>query len=168
MSEDNPVVSEGKVVVFHYTVSDEDGEVIESSKEIGQPMPYLYGTGHIVPGLEKALDGRSAGDEFEVEVSPADGYGERDKGAPSTVSRDQFPDHVDLHEGMHFTAEGEGGHEIPLWITGIDGDEITVDPNHPLAGETLNFDVEVLNVRDANDEEIEHGHAHGPDGKSGH
>ena len=168
MSEDSPVVSEGKVVVFHYTLTDDDGEVVESSKEGGSPLPYLHGAGRIVPGLEEAMDGRQAGDSFQVDIDPEQGYGEKTGPGPSTVDRSEFPDHVELDEGMHFTAEAEGGQEIPLWITNIDGDDITVDHNHPLAGETLHFDVEVINVRDATDEEIDHGHAHGVDGDAGH
>lgn len=168
MSEQSPVVSEGKVVVFHYTLTDDDGEVIESSKDGDQPLPYLHGAGRIVPGLEEAMDGRTAGDEFHVDIEPEQGYGQKRGPGPSTVDRSEFPEHVDLHEGMHFTAEGQGGQEIPLWITNIEGDDITVDQNHPLAGETLHFDVEIIDVREANDEEIAHGHAHGISGDEGH
>lgn len=168
MSEESSVVSEGKVVVFHYTLTNDDGETIESSRDVGQPLPYLHGAGSIVPGLEEALDGREAGDEFDVEIEPEAGYGKRSGPEPSTVDRGEFPDDVELHEGMHFTAEAEGGREIPLWVTNIEGDDITVDHNHPLAGETLHFSVEVVDVRDATDEEVEHGHAHGVDGTAGH
>ena len=168
MSEENPVVSEGKVVVFHYTLTDDDGEQIESSRDKGQPLPYLHGSNSIVPGLEQAMDGKEAGDEFVADLDPEDAYGQRHEEGESQVGRSEFPDDVELFEGMAFTAEGPDGSEIPLWITEIDGDDITVDPNHPLAGETLHFDVEIIDVRDATDEEIQHGHAHGLDGQSGH
>ncbi len=168
MSEENSVVSEGKVVVFHYTLTGDDGELIESSKDSGQPLPYLHGAGRIVPGLEEAMEGKSAGDSFDVEVAPAEGYGEKTGPGPQAVDRSEFPDDVELYEGMGFTAEtGDGGH-LPLWISSIEGDDVYVDQNHPLAGETLHFAVEVLDVRDATDEEIAHGHAHGVDGTHGH
>ncbi len=168
MSEDYSVVSEGKVVVFHYTLTDEDGEVVESSKDGGQPLPYLHGSGAIVPGLEEAMEGKSAGDDFEVEVAPAKGYGEKAGPGPQAVDRSEFPGDVELYEGMGFTAETEEGGHVPLWIDSIQGDEIYVDQNHPLAGETLYFDVEVVDVRDATDDEIAHGHAHGIDGTQAH
>ena len=167
MSEESSVVSEGKVVVFHYTLTDDDGEQIETSRE-GEPLPYLHGAGKIVPGLEEEMEGKSAGDTFQVEVAPDQGYGEERGPGPQEVDRSEFPEDVDLYEGMAFTAEAEGGQELPLWITNIDGDTIQVDQNHPLAGETLNFDVEIVDVRDATDEEIDHGHAHGLGGDEGH
>lgn len=167
MTEENAAVSEGKVVVFHYTLTDDDGEQIETSTE-GEPLPYLHGAGQIVPGLEEEMKGRNAGDSFEVEVAPAKGYGEERGPGPQQVDRSEFPEDVELYEGMAFTAEAEDGSELPLWITNIEGDEISVDQNHPLAGETLFFDVEIIDVRDATDEEIQHGHAHGIDGQAGH
>ena len=167
MSEEESVVSEGKVVVFHYTLTDDDGEEIESSRE-GDPLPYLHGAAKIVPGLEEEMDGRNAGDTFQVDVSPEQGYGAKRGPGPQQVDRSEFPEEVELYEGMAFTAEAEDGSELPLWITDIDGDDIFVDQNHPLAGETLHFDVEIIDVRDATDEEIQHGHAHGIDGTAGH
>lgn len=168
MSEDYSVVSEGKVVVFHYTLTDDEGEVVETSKDRGQPLPYLHGAGKIVPGLEEAMEGKTVGDTFDVEVSPEKGYGEKSGPGPQPVDRSEFPDEVDLYEGMGFTAETEDGNHLPLWISSIEGDDIYVDQNHPLAGETLYFDVEIIDVRDATDEEIAHGHAHGVDGQQGH
>lgn len=167
MSEEHSVVSEGKVVVFHYTLTDDEGEVVETSTE-GQPLSYLHGAGKIVPGLEEAMEGKSVGDEFDVEVAPAKGYGEKSGPGPQAVDRSEFPQDVELYEGMGFTAEMEDGGHLPLWVSSIEGDDIYVDQNHPLAGQTLHFDVEVVDIRDATDEEIAHGHAHGADGTQGH
>ena len=167
MSDSNSVVSEGKVVVFHYTLTTDDGEQVETSKG-KDPLPYLHGASNIVPGLEKEMEGKSAGDTFKATVVPAEGYGERQGPGPQSVDRSEFPDNVELYEGMAFTAQAEGGQEVPLWIDRIEGDQIFVDRNHPLAGETLNFEVEIVSVRDATDEEIAHGHAHGPTGTEGH
>ncbi len=167
MSEETSVVSEGKVVVFHYTLKNDEGETIESSRD-AQPLPYLHGVGQIVPGLEKKMEGKGEGDTFDVEVAPSEGYGEVQGPGPQQVDRTEFPEDVDLYEGMAFTAEAEDGTHLPLWITDIEGDQVSVDSNHPLAGETLHFDVEIISVRDATDEEIQHGHAHGPEGQQAH
>lgn len=167
MTEETQVVSEGKVVVFHYTLTNETGEQIETSKD-KQPLPYLHGANNIVPGLEKEMEGKEPGDSFEATIPPAEGYGQREEPGPQKVDRGEFPEDVELYEGMQFTGEAEGGQLIPLWITDIEGDQISVDHNHPLAGETLNFEVEIVDVRNATDEEIEHGHAHGVDGTHSH
>ncbi len=167
MSEENSVVSEGKVVVFHYTLTDDEGETIETSKD-KQPLPYLHGTNQIVKGLEEEMEGKSEGDSFQVEVAPAKGYGEKQGPGPQGVDRSEFPEDVELYEGMAFTAEAEDGSHLPLWVTSIEDDEVFVDSNHPLAGETLHFDVDIVSIRDATDEEIAHGHPHGPDGTQTH
>lgn len=167
MSEANSAISKDKVVVFHYTLTTDDGEQVETSKD-KEPLPYLHGASNIVPGLEKEMEGKTAGDTFSVSVAPAEGYGEKTGPGPQSVDRSEFPENVELYEGMAFTAQAEGGQEVPLWIDSIEGDKVMVDNNHPLAGETLNFEVEIVSVRDASDEEIAHGHAHGPTGNEGH
>lgn len=167
MTQDNTVVEDEKVVVFHYTLTNNEGEVIESSHD-GEPLAYLQGVGQIVPGLEKAMEGKKAGDKFNVQVPPEQGYGLAEGPGPQPVERSAFPPDAELHEGMMFAAEMPDGSQMPLWVTEIDGDNVMVDGNHPLAGETLNFDVEVVSVRDALEEELSHGHAHGPEGHHGH
>ena len=169
MTEENSVVSEGKVVVFHYTLTNDEGEEIETSKAEGaKPLPYLHGAGKIVPGLEEEMEGKKPGDTFKATVAPEKGYGQKQGPGPQQVDRSEFPEDVELYEGMAFTAEAGDGSHLPLWIDSIDGEDVYVDQNHPLAGETLHFEVEIVDVRDATDEEIAHGHAHGASGQEAH
>lgn len=158
---------DGKVVSIHYTLKDDDGDVVDSSSG-GEPLDYLHGAGNIVPGLEAAMIGRGIGDKFKVTVAPADGYGEVVGGGPRVVPRSAFPDEVELEEGMQFFVRGPDGEPFPVWVAGVKGDEVLIDANHPLAGENLNFEVEVVGIRDATKEEVEHGHPHGPDGHGHH
>ena len=155
-------IAKNKVVSIDYTLKDDAGEVIDSSEGF-EPLFYLHGCDNIVPGLEKALDGKRAGDQVQVSVSPAEGYGERDDSLQQVVPREAFQGIDDLEAGMQFRAESDEGQQI-VTIMAIDGDEVTVDGNHPLAGVTLNFDVTVVEVRDATADELEHGHVHGPGG----
>jgi len=155
-------VAKNKVVSIDYTLKDDAGEVIDSSEGF-EPLFYLHGFDNIVPGLEKALEGKAAGDQVQVSVSPAEGYGERDDSLQQVVPRQAFQGVDDLEVGMQFRAESDEGQQI-VTVAAIEGDEVTVDGNHPLAGETLNFDVTIVEVRDATAEEIEHGHVHGPGG----
>lgn len=163
MSLDTTKIDSGKVVTFRYVLSDDDGTIIDRSDE---GMPYLHGAGNIVPGLERELQSRSVGDKFRTTIQPADGYGERT--APvQRIPREAFPDDLDIEVGMQFVADaGEG--PIPLWVVGTSDGAVEVDMNHPLAGIALTFDVEVLAIRDATAEELEHGHPHGPDGHHHH
>ncbi len=155
------LIGEKKVVSFHYTLHDDKGELLDRSGE-GEPMLYLHGASNIVPGLESEMEGKKVGDKFDVSVAPADGYGER-QGEPMAVTRSKFPKEVELGEGAMIVAESEEG-EFPLWIVGISEDTVTVDPNHPLAAVDLRFAVEVAEIRDASEEELAHGHPHGPGG----
>jgi FKBP-type peptidyl-prolyl cis-trans isomerase SlyD len=155
-------VAAGKVVTFHYTLTNDGGEVLDSSRG-GEPMPYLHGAMNIVPGLEKELAGKKVGDALKAVVSPEEGYGKHDPELLQEVGRDAFPTDVALEVGMQFMADTPRG-QVPLWISDIDGDMITIDQNHPLAGETLFFDVEIVDIRDATAEEMQHGHPHGPHG----
>lgn len=155
-------VAKNKVVSIDYTLKDDAGEVIDSSEGF-EPLFYLHGFDNIVSGLEKALDGKQAGDQVQVSVSPVEGYGERDDSLQQVVPKEAFQGIEDLEVGMQFRAESDEGHQI-VTIMAIDGDEVTVDGNHPLAGETLNFDVTIVEVRDATADELEHGHVHGPGG----
>jgi FKBP-type peptidyl-prolyl cis-trans isomerase SlyD len=156
-------IADGSVVTIHYTLKNADGDVLDSSVG-GEPMDYLHGAENIVPGLEKELAGRTVGDRVEATVAPAEGYGERSGPEPQPVPRSSFPDDADLEEGMQVFARGPDDQTFALWVVGVDEDSVVLDHNHPLAGETLHFDVEVKGVRPATEEEVQHGHPHGPNG----
>jgi FKBP-type peptidyl-prolyl cis-trans isomerase SlyD len=160
------LVAAEKVVSFHYTLRDKDGAVLDAS-EGGEPMSYLHGAENIVPGLEQAMSNKKVGDKFDVTVAPKDGYGERVEGH-AVVPRSAFPDDVELEVGMRLVAEGEDGEAFPIWIAALAGDQVTIDPNHPLAGVELHFEVEIAAIRAATPEELEHGHPHGPGGHHHH
>jgi FKBP-type peptidyl-prolyl cis-trans isomerase SlyD len=155
-------IATNKVVTLSYTLRDDDGEVIDQSQD-GSPLLYLHGARNIVPGLEEQLEGISEGESINATVSPEKGYGPR-IGQAQEVPRKLFPADAELAAGMQVVAHDDQGRQIPFFITGITDDTITVDPNHPLAGETLHFEVTVESLRDATEEEIEHGHPHGPGG----
>ena len=135
-------IADGKVVTFHYTLKSDTGEELDSSAG-GEPMPYLQGADNIVPGLEREMAGKAVGDKFEVRVSPEDGYGLRE-GDADVVPRDAFPSDVEVQPGMMFRAENQNGEQVALWVTSVDDTQVVVDQNHPLAGEHLNFSVEVV------------------------
>ena len=126
-------------------------------------MPYLHGHGNLIPGLESELDGKSVGDKFAVRVEPDQGYGEHNEDMIQMVPRSQLPEDVDIQPGMQFHAEGPGG-MLVVTVVAVEGDQVKLDGNHQLAGMHLNFDVEVMEVRAANEEELQHGHVHGPGG----
>lgn len=147
---------------INYTLTNDAGTVIDSSEGRG-PLAFIQGIGTIIPGLEKALEGKSSGDQLNVSIVPEDGYGLRDDSLVQTVKRKVFDKDMELEAGMCFRTSGGNGPEV-ITISNIEGDQVTVDGNHPLAGESLNFDVEVVDVREASDEEVEHGHVHGPGG----
>ena len=154
------MIKEKSVVGINYVLKNPKGEELDKS-EPGQPLTYLQGAQQIVAGLEKALDGLSVGDKKEVAVSPEEGYGELDPRLRVKTQRSFFPEGVELEIGMEFTADtGEGNHQS-FTIKGFDGDDVQIDGNHPLAGETLHFSVEVESIREATKEELKHGHAHG-------
>lgn len=160
-------IADGKVVVLHYTLRNDAGEIIDSSAG-DEPMAYLHGAGNIVPGLERALAGKSAGYTSKVIVAAAEGYGERVDVPAQSVPRGSFPAQLELEPGMRFTAQGPNNQHVPIWVVALEGDKVRVEAQHPLAGATLHFDVEVLQVRDATPEEVAHGHPHGPDGHHHH
>jgi FKBP-type peptidyl-prolyl cis-trans isomerase SlyD len=160
------LIAQDKVVLIHYTLTNDDGKVLDSSSG-REPLAYLHGKGNIISGLESALDGKQAGDKLNVRVEPAEGYGVRDDALVQQVPRRQFGG-ANLKPGMQFHAQTSQGHARVVTVTRVVGDMVTVDGNHPLAGEALNFDVEVAEVRDATQEELEHGHVHGPGGHHHH
>ena len=155
-------ISKDKVVSFHYTVSNSAGEVMESSRE-HRPMDYLHGHNSIIKGLEKALDGRAAGDSFRVTVPPAEAYGEKRAANIQRVSAKHFPQTHKLQPGQVLNLQTRQG-PVQVTVVKVGRFNIDVDANHPLAGQELTFEVEVVSVRDATDEERAHGHAHGPGG----
>lgn len=153
-------IANNTVVTIDYELTDEDGNVLDSSE--GGNFAYLHGASNIIPGLESALSGKSMGDQLSVAVSPEDGYGTRDESRLQAVPRDMFPSDTDIQVGMQFHAEGPEGQVLLVTVASINGDEVTVDGNHPLAGVNLNFEVSIMDIRDATAEEIDHGHVHGP------
>ena len=156
-------VRDGSVVHFHYTLTDDEGNVLDTSRERGEPMPYLHGARNIVPGLERQLAGLSVGDTLRADVPPEEGYGTHNGMAPQPVPRTEFPTEVPLQPGIQLMAQTEQG-PMPIWIARVDETTVFIDTNHPLAGKVLHFDVEITGIRDATDEEKAHGHPHGPGG----
>lgn len=155
-------IAKNKVVSIDYTLTDPAGKVIDSSTGRG-PMAYIHGTGAMIPGLEAELDGKAAGDDLKVTLAPEVGYGQRNPGLIQKVPRSNFPQKT-IQVGQQFRAQGPDGQTRLLTVTGFAGDDVTMDGNHPLAGVTLSFDVKVVEVRDATEEEVSHGHVHGPGG----
>jgi FKBP-type peptidyl-prolyl cis-trans isomerase SlyD len=155
-------IAERHVAYFHYTLTNDAGETLDSSAG-GEPLVYLHGSGNIVAGLEKALAGKKAGDKLKVDVSPEEGYGPRIEALVQVVPKSAFEGVGDLKPGMQFQAESNMG-PVSVVVTEITGDNVTVDGNHPLAGETLHFAVEITEVREATTEEVLHGHVHGAGG----
>ena len=153
------LIGENSVVTVNYTLTDDAGKVLDSS-DGSKPMVYLHGAGTIVPGLEKALVGKGAGESLKVRVEPSDAYGELIPDGIKTIERSAF-EGVDVVEvGMAFDAEAPDGTEQHIVVTKVEDDTVTIDINHPLAGVTLNFDIKILSVREATKEELDHGHSH--------
>ncbi len=152
-----------RVVSFHYVLKDEDGNVLDAS-ERSEPLSYLHGHGQIIPGLEKALEGRSPGDELDVTLPPDEGYGERDPEQVVEVERERFD--FSIKTGDFVQAQHPDGRTKAFQVTEVGDSTVTLDGNHPLAGQPLHFAVEVVSVREASAEELEHGHSH--DGEHAH
>lgn len=156
-------VAKDRVVRFHYTLSDAGGEVIESSRGGSAPLAVLWGHGGLIAGVERALEGRQAGDRFEVTVEPQDGYGERRADLMQRLPKKYFRQPERLKPGMVAEVQtGQGPRAVTVLKVGMT--VIDVDGNHPLAGQTLHFDIDVVDVREATPEELEHGHVHGDGG----
>ena len=157
------MIKSGSVVNMIYVLTNDDGEEIDRADK-SEPFTYLHGHNQIVLGLEKALLGLKAGDKKKVQVSPEEGYGDIDPSLITMAKTNQFPKGAELEVGVQFMAEDADGNNVVFTIVEIEGDDLTLDGNHPLAGETLNFDVEIIEMRDATPQELEHGHAHGSHG----
>jgi FKBP-type peptidyl-prolyl cis-trans isomerase SlyD len=150
------------VVSFDYTLTDQDGKVLDTS-EGAQPLSYLHGAGGIIPGLESQMEGKQTGDAFRATVPPEQAYGVRKDELVGAVQRKAFGGIKEIKPGMQFQANTEAGPRV-VTVTKVEGEEITIDANHELAGKTLTFDVKVTDVRPATEDEKAHGHAHGPGG----
>lgn len=153
-------IGDDKVVFFHYTLTNDAGEVLDTS-EGREPLPYLHGHHNIVPGLERQLSGKAVGDALDAVVSPAEGYGELQPPVPP-VPKSELPDGVEV--GMQLLAEMPDGRRVPLWVEEVREEEVVLTRNHPLAGVTLHFAVEIVEVRAATPTELEQGHPAVPDG----
>jgi FKBP-type peptidyl-prolyl cis-trans isomerase SlyD len=152
-------VADNMAVSIHYTLTNDDGEVLDSSIS-DEALVYLHGGGNIISGLEKALHGKVAGDKFNVRIAPEDAYGELMEEMIQVISRDMFEGIDNIEVGMQFHADVSSGTGV-VKVVNIEDDDITIDGNHPLAGLALTFDVEVIDVRPATEEESAHGHIHG-------
>jgi|SRR5690606_5922337 len=155
-------ISQDSVVSLLYTLKDEAGTTIDQSD--GEPLAYLHGHGQIVPGLERELTGKSTGAKLHVHVPPADGYGEYDAARVQKVPRDAFSSIPDLRVGMTLATRTRSGAHAEVVVREIGPDAVAVDGNHPLAGKDLFFDIEIVDVRAASEEELAHQHVHGPGG----
>lgn len=155
-------ITENSVVSLDYTLTNDAGDILDKS-ENGQ-FVYLHGSNNIIPGLENALADKALNDEFKVTIEADDAYGQKDDSKKQVVNREMFEADSPIEEGMQFHAQSPEGEMLMITVTEINGDEITIDGNHPLAGERLHFDVKVTELREATKEELEHGHVHGPGG----
>lgn len=155
-------IEKNKVGHFNYTLTDNDGNQIDASN--GQPLAYLHGYSNLIPGLENELEGKAVGDKFTTTIKAAEAYGEvQPELIQEEVPKSMFQGVENLDVGMRFEAQSEQGvHSVV--ITEVSDEHVTVDGNHPLAGQDLNFEVEITGIRDATEEELEHGHAHGDGG----
>lgn len=156
-----------KVVSIHYTLKNEEGEVIDSS-DGAEPLVYLHGHGQIVRGLENKLSDKKVGDELSAEIGPEDGYGWYDDSLELSVPRKQFPAGATIDVGAIFEFSSDDNDPMLVRVISVSDDVVKVDGNHPLAGKKLFFEVEVVGIRDATESEIAHGHAHGEDGEHHH
>jgi len=152
-----------KVVTLNYTLSDDKGNLIQTTKENGS-FVYLSGSNQILPKLEEAIDSMIIGGRKIIELNSADAYGDYDENAIQFVKKNVFPEGSNVEPGLEYMAHNPEGHAIPFVIREVKDDDITIDFNHPLAGKNLNFDVELVDIRDATVEELQHGHAHGAGG----
>ena len=147
------------VVSLDYSLRLDDGDVIDHSSD-GEPLEFLQGSGQIISGLEQALYGMRVGEEKQVTVQPADGYGEMDPEGVQFFPASAFPENMELEVGMALQAQDNSGHVHTVYVSDVQEDGVMLDFNHPLAGETLHFQAKIAGLRPATDEELAHGHAH--------
>ena len=161
-------IEKDKVVTMHYHLTNtDDGEVLDSSRG-GDPLTYLHGAGSLVPGLERELAGLDVGAAKTVQVAAADAYGDYDDDMVQKLPRADFAGIDNLEVGMRLQAQDQDGNTFSVHVAQIEGDEVVIDGNHPLAGMPLTFEIEIVAIRDATTEELQHGHAHGEEGHHHH
>lgn len=158
-------ISSGKVITINYILKDDEGKLIDKSEDAS--FSYLHGHNNIIPGLETALEDKSKGDSFSLVLEPKDAYGEYNPAITQVIKREAFGDN-EIEVGMQFHAQSDAGQPVLITISEINGDDVTIDGNPPLAGVTLHYDVEVMEVRDATEEELSHGHVHAHGQSCGH
>jgi FKBP-type peptidyl-prolyl cis-trans isomerase SlyD len=155
-------IAKNKVVSIDYILTNAKGEVLDQSSQ-NRPLQYIQGQGHLIPGLERILEGKSAGEAVKAQIPAKDAYGDRDEELMQMLPKENFAEIPDLRVGMELEAEGDDGIRV-ITVVGIEKDQVVVDGNHPLAGMDLSFDVKIVGVRDATEDELGHGHVHGPGG----
>ncbi len=155
-------IKKNKVVSIDYTLKNDDGKILDTS-EGREPLNFIHGNGHLIPGLEEALEGKTKDKKLSVSIPPEKGYGIRSEEMIQTVDRSNFDKEAQIETGMQFQAQMDNGVQL-LTVTKVEGNNVTLDGNHPLADKTLHFDVNVVDVREATKEELEHGHVHAADG----
>jgi FKBP-type peptidyl-prolyl cis-trans isomerase SlyD len=160
-------IEQNKVVTMNFTLTDDHGNVLDSTDQ-GGPFSYISGKNMVLPKLEEAVNGMLIGSKKNLKLEAKDGYGNYNDDAVQIVGKENFPEDFVLEVGMEYMASNPDGVQMPFTISNVDGEEITVDFNHPLAGKNLNFNIELLNVRDATAEELSHGHVHGVGGHHHH
>lgn len=154
-------IQKDHVALFHYRLTDSAGTELDKSND--EPLAYLHGASNIIPGLEKQLEGKQAGDKLTAKVEPSEAYGEYSEDMVQEVPKAMFQGVDNIEPGMQFQAQTEGGMQI-VTVKAVEGDNVIIDANHPLAGQALTFDVEIVEVREATKEELDHGHVHGVGG----
>lgn len=154
-------VAANKVITLNYTLKNDAGEIIDQSQD--GSFCYLHGANNIIPAMEQALEGRSKDDSLELNLAAAEGYGEYNPELTQVVERAMFEPGTEIEVGMQFQAQSADGHMIAITVTEVEGDKITIDGNHPLAGINLSYELNVVDVREATEEEIAHGHIHSHD-----
>lgn len=155
-------IAKNKVVSIDYILTNAKGEVLDQSSQ-NRPLQYIQGQGQLIPGLERILEGKSAGEAVKAQIPAKDAYGDRDEELMQMLPKENFAEIPDLRVGMELEAEGDDGIRV-ITVVGIEKDQVVVDGNHPLAGMDLSFDVKIVGVRDATEDELGHGHVHGPGG----
>jgi FKBP-type peptidyl-prolyl cis-trans isomerase SlyD len=152
------MIGKNSVVSMHYTLKNDDGEVMDSS-DGKPPMVYLHGANNIIPGLENEMTGKTSGTSFNASISPTDAYGEVKPELVQVINKSMFQGVESIEAGMTFVAQGDGGQQ-QVRVTAVENEDVTIDANHPMAGLTLHFEIEIADVREATEQEIEHGHVH--------
>ncbi len=155
-------ITKQSITSLEFSLSDDDGRLIDNSEKSG-PLVYMHGTGGLFPALESKLEGKSAGDTLVARIAPEEAYGQRDEKRVQSVPRSHLPADMEIEVGMQFQSQSIEG-MVVMTVANIDGDTIQLDGNHPFAGVALNFDLKIVEVREATAEELQHGHAHGEGG----